>query len=149
MARTCAQHGTEKDSQEGLKMESSRQKEAGKAKNDPEKIFEEDLKKMELTWGTAESEAKIEFHGEKGMAGLSLMDRSNKKKKQKSVCFMCLYICLCVCQCVRNTNYITGRFYHDDTNIVMSLLCKIHPHLGNMQKFPFLKMDHLPTYLNI
>ncbi len=29
--------GAEKDSQEGLKMESSRQKETGKAKNDPEK----------------------------------------------------------------------------------------------------------------
>ncbi len=37
MVRTCAQNGTEKDSQEGLKMESSRQKETGKAKNDPEK----------------------------------------------------------------------------------------------------------------
>ena len=58
MARTCAQNGTEKDSQEGLKMESSRHKETGEAKNDPEKTFEGDLKKMELTWGTAESEAK-------------------------------------------------------------------------------------------
>ncbi len=37
VARTCDQNGTEKDSQEGLKMESSRQKETGKAKNDPEK----------------------------------------------------------------------------------------------------------------
>ncbi len=37
MAKTCAQNGTEKDSQEGLKMESSRQKETGKAKYDPEK----------------------------------------------------------------------------------------------------------------
>ena len=36
MSRTCAQNGTEKDSQERLKMESSRQKETGKAKNDPE-----------------------------------------------------------------------------------------------------------------
>ncbi len=54
MARTCAQNGTEKDSQKGLKMESSRQKETGEAKNDPEG----DLKKMELTWGTAESEAR-------------------------------------------------------------------------------------------
>ncbi len=36
-ARTGDQNGTEKDSQEGLKMESSRQKEKGKAKNDPEK----------------------------------------------------------------------------------------------------------------
>ncbi len=31
------QNGTEKDSQEGLKMESSRQKETWKAKNDTEK----------------------------------------------------------------------------------------------------------------
>ena len=37
MARTCAQNGTEKDSQEGLKMESSRQNETRKAENDPEK----------------------------------------------------------------------------------------------------------------
>ena len=37
VARTYAQNGTDKDSQEGLKMESSRQKETGKAKNDPEK----------------------------------------------------------------------------------------------------------------
>ena len=37
MARTCAQNGTEKDSQEGLKIESSRQKETQKGKNDPEK----------------------------------------------------------------------------------------------------------------
>ncbi len=36
-AMTCARNGTEKDSQEGLKMESSRQKETGKAKNNPEK----------------------------------------------------------------------------------------------------------------
>ncbi len=38
-ARTCAQNGTEKDSQEGLQMESSQQKETGKAKNDPEKTL--------------------------------------------------------------------------------------------------------------
>ena len=46
LARTCAQNRTDKDYREGLKMESSRQKETGKAKNDPEKTFEEDLKKM-------------------------------------------------------------------------------------------------------
>ena len=39
VASTRAQNGTEKDSQEGLKMEFSRQKETGKAKNDPEKNF--------------------------------------------------------------------------------------------------------------
>ena len=37
VARTCTQNETEKDSQEELKMESSRQKETGKAKTDPEK----------------------------------------------------------------------------------------------------------------
>ncbi len=42
MAGTCAQNRTEKDYQEGLKMESSRQKETGKAKNDPEKTFKGD-----------------------------------------------------------------------------------------------------------
>ena len=45
MARTCAQNGTEKDSQEERKMESFRQKETGKAKNE-KKNFEGDLKKM-------------------------------------------------------------------------------------------------------
>ncbi len=39
-------------------MESSRQKETGKAKKDPEISFDRDFKKMELTWGTAEREAK-------------------------------------------------------------------------------------------
>ncbi len=45
VARTCAQNGTEKDSQEGLKMESSRQKETAKAKNYPQKNLWERLKK--------------------------------------------------------------------------------------------------------
>ncbi len=45
---------------------SSMLKETGKAKNDPEKNFEGDFKKMELTWGTGEREKKKrEFHGEK------------------------------------------------------------------------------------
>ncbi len=39
-------------------MESFRQKETGKAKNGPEKNLEGDFKKMELTLGTAEREAK-------------------------------------------------------------------------------------------
>ncbi len=69
MARTCAQNGTEKDSQEGLKMESSRQKETGKAKNDPE-TFEGDFKKMELTWVTAERKAK------------ERMDRRKERRRQ-------------------------------------------------------------------
>ena len=41
MACTRAQKGTEKDFQEGLKMESSRQKETGKAKIDREKPLRE------------------------------------------------------------------------------------------------------------
>ncbi len=73
MARTCAQNGTEKDSQEG-------QKETGKAKNDPEKNLWGDLKKMELTWGTAEREAK-ERHGGKGVAALIWIDRINQRRR--------------------------------------------------------------------
>ncbi len=46
-------NGTKKDSQERLKMESSRQKETGKAKNHPEKTFEGDLKRCNKH-GTAE-----------------------------------------------------------------------------------------------
>ena len=56
-------------------MESSRQMETGKAKNDPRKTFEGDLKKMELTWGRAEKQ-KRDIHGEKGVAALSLMNIS-------------------------------------------------------------------------
>ncbi len=37
VASTYAQNGTDKDSQEGLKMESYRQRKTGKAINDPEK----------------------------------------------------------------------------------------------------------------
>ncbi len=50
---TRTENGTEKDFQEWLEMESSRQKET-RTKNDPEG----DFKKMELTWGTAERETK-------------------------------------------------------------------------------------------
>ncbi len=39
MTTYMCSNGTENNSQEGLKMESSRQKETGKAKNDPEKIL--------------------------------------------------------------------------------------------------------------
>ena len=65
MARTCAQNGTEKDSQEGLKMESARQKETGKAKMTLRKTYEKIIKKMEITWGTAEREAKEKTFMEK------------------------------------------------------------------------------------
>ena len=43
------------------------------------KTFKGDFKKMEPTCGTAEREAKREFHGEKGMAALSLMDRRKER----------------------------------------------------------------------
>ncbi len=37
--------------------------------------FDVDFKKMELTWGTAEREAKErDIHGGKGVAALSIMD---------------------------------------------------------------------------
>ena len=58
MVRTRVQNRTEKDSQEGLKTESSRQKETGKAKMILRKAFEGVFKKIELTWGTAVREAK-------------------------------------------------------------------------------------------
>ncbi len=76
MARKNIQNGTEKDSQEGLKMESSRQKEKGKAKNDAEKNLWKDLEKMLLIWGTAE----IEVHGEKGVPALSSIDRGKQRR---------------------------------------------------------------------
>ncbi len=44
------------------------------------KTSEGDFKKMELTWGTDEKEAKRDVHGEKGVAALYLMDRRRKKK---------------------------------------------------------------------
>ncbi len=46
-------------------MESSREKEKGKDKMTLGKAFEGDIKKMELTWGTAEREAKERFFFEK------------------------------------------------------------------------------------
>ncbi len=82
MARTCAQNGTEKDPQEKLKMESSRQKETEEAKNDPEKTFEGDLKKMELTLGTAESEAKDRSLWRKRNGCIILKGQRQQKKKK-------------------------------------------------------------------
>ena len=67
MARTCAQNGIEKDSQEGLKMESSRQRKQGRLKMTLRKTFGGDFKKMELTWGTAEREAKERNSYRKGI----------------------------------------------------------------------------------
>ena len=59
-------------------MESSRQKETGKAKNDPEKNLWGRLKKDGTDMGNGKQ--KIEMHGEKEMAALSLMDRGNKRR---------------------------------------------------------------------
>ena len=49
------------------------------------KTFEGDFKKMELTWGTAESEAK-DHYGEKEMTPLSPTDRGNKRREQQHSC---------------------------------------------------------------
>ena len=86
MARTCAQNGTEKDSQEGLKMESPRQKETGKAKMTLRKTFEGDLKKMELRCGTAESEAKDRISWRKGN-GCFILNGKRQQKKNSSTFF--------------------------------------------------------------
>ena len=53
-------HGTEKDSQEGLKMESSKQKETVKAKNQPEKNLRGRLKKDGTDMGNGRERSKRE-----------------------------------------------------------------------------------------
>ncbi len=67
----------------GLRWNPPGKRKQGRQKMNLRKSFEGDLKKMELTWGTAESEAKKEIHGEKEMAALSLMDRRNKRRRRK------------------------------------------------------------------
>ncbi len=48
------------------------------------KTFEGDFKKMELTWEMAKrAKQKKEFHGEKGVAALSEMDRSKQRRRIK------------------------------------------------------------------
>ena len=49
----------------------------GRPKMTLRKTFEGDLKKIEMTWGTAERE----IHREKGVAALTLMDRRNKRRR--------------------------------------------------------------------
>ena len=49
------------------------------------KTFEGDFEKMELTWPRVKQ--KIEIHGEKEMAPLSLMDRSKIRRRRCSVAF--------------------------------------------------------------
>ena len=45
------------------------------------KTSERDFKNMQLTWGTAEREAK---DGEKGLATLSSMDRGKQRRVSKA-----------------------------------------------------------------
>ncbi len=66
MARKSAQNNTEKDNQEGIKMEYSRQKETVKEKKDTEKNLK----------------TSLEIHVEKEIAALSLMDNRNKRRSQ-------------------------------------------------------------------
>ncbi len=54
----CAQYGTERIPKKGLRWNPSGKRKQGRPKMTLRKTFEEDLKKMELTWGTAEREAK-------------------------------------------------------------------------------------------
>ena len=61
-------------------MESSRQKETDHAKKNPEKTFEGDFKKMELTWGTAEQEAK-ERHSVRKRSSCIILNGSKHSKK--------------------------------------------------------------------
>ena len=56
---------TEKDSQETLKMESSRQNETGKAKNDPEENLRGRLKKDGTDMGNGRERSKRETFMEK------------------------------------------------------------------------------------
>ena len=85
MARTCAQNGTEKDSQEGLKIESSRQKETGKAKKWPwEKLLRETLKSWNWHGEGPREKQKRDIHGENGVDALSLMDRRNERRRRRN-----------------------------------------------------------------
>ena len=65
----------------GLRWNPPGKRKQGRPKMTLRKTFEGYLKKMELTWGTAEKQ-KRDIHGEKGVAALSLMDRSNKRRSQ-------------------------------------------------------------------
>ena len=58
MARTRAQKGTEKILKKGLRWNPPGKRKPGRPKMTLRKTFEVDLKKMELTWGTAETEVK-------------------------------------------------------------------------------------------
>ncbi len=56
--------------------ESSRQKETGKVKNDPEKNVWGRLKRDGNAMGNGPKKQKKDIHGEKGIAALSWMDRT-------------------------------------------------------------------------
>ena len=55
----------------GLRWNPPGKRKQGRPKMTLRKTFEGDIKKMELTWGTAEREAKRDVHGGKGVAALS------------------------------------------------------------------------------
>ncbi len=78
---TRSQNGTEKDSQEGLKMESIRQKRTRKAKMTLRKTFEGDFKKMERP----KEKQNRWIHIEKGIAALPLMDRCKEKRRRNVI----------------------------------------------------------------
>ena len=81
-ASTYAQNGTDKDSQEGLRWNTPGKRKQGRPKMTLRKTFEGDLEKMELTWGTAEREAKEKISWRKRIAALSSMDRSNIRRRR-------------------------------------------------------------------
>ena len=58
MARTYAQNGTERIPKEGLRWNPPGKRKQGRPKMTMRKTFKGDLKRMELTWETAEKEAK-------------------------------------------------------------------------------------------
>ena len=72
-------NGTENNSQETLEMEPYRQKKQGRLKLTRRKAFEEDLKKMELTWGTTEREANERNSWRKRSRCIILRSLSNNK----------------------------------------------------------------------
>ena len=71
MARTCAQNGAKRIPKKGLRWNPQGKRKQGRPKMTLRKTFEGDLKKIELTLGTAEREAKERYHGGKGVAAFS------------------------------------------------------------------------------
>ncbi len=78
MARARLQNGTEKDSHEGLRIESSKQRETGEIKNDPEKNLWGWLKNDGTDMGNSGERSK----SKKWVAALSLTDRHNERRRR-------------------------------------------------------------------